>query len=298
MTSPAIEVRGLAKRYGSKTVLADISFACPPGTVTGFLGPNGAGKSTTLRTIGGFVKPDKGQALILGQRYRDLTEPARIAGIMLDAAALHPGRTGIETMKLQSAAIGARKAPVEHLLQEVGLGASGSVRVGKYSLGMRQRLGIAVALVGEPQILILDEPYNGLDPEGIHWIRTRLRDFTRQGGTVLLSSHLLNEVTETVDRLVVIGAGRVLAQGTLAELSAPPALLVRASDPVELSDSLTRAGLSFTYDDDSEATVFADLDTLSRVLHQDRVRLLRLTETPRSSVEDMYFALTQGEKVS
>jgi ABC-2 type transport system ATP-binding protein len=216
-----IEVRGLTKRYGDRTVVDDVSFTCRPGTVTGFLGPNGAGKSTTLRMVCGPAAPSAGTATVLGRPYRQLRNPGRRVGVLLDASAQHPGRTGREVLTLAALTMGVDPRRVPELLERVGLDERAARRrVRAYSLGMRQRLGIALALLGDPEVLILDEPANGLDPEGIAWMRRLLRSFADRGGTVLLSSHLLAEVEAIADRVVVIHTGRVVADQDIAELRA------------------------------------------------------------------------------
>ena len=215
-----ITVTSLTKRYRHVAAVDGVTFSCEPGTITGFLGRNGAGKSTTLRMITGLTRPDAGRATVAGQQFADLPNPARTVGTLLDAAALHDGRTGRETLQLACTMTGMPKARAESLLDAVGLSEDARRRVGSYSLGMRQRLGLAHALIGEPSVLILDEPANGLDPEGIAWIRTLLRDFAAQGGTVLLSSHLLAEIQATADHLVIIDRGGVVAGGTQASLLA------------------------------------------------------------------------------
>lgn len=197
--SVALEVRGVSKSYGGRTVVDDLSFTCQPGSVTGFLGPNGAGKSTTLRILTGLAEADAGQALVGGSPYRSLENPARTIGVMLDARALHGGRTGLETLRLTARTLGMPASRADEVLEMVGLADAGLKRVGGYSYGMRQRLGIGVALIGDPSVLMLDEPANGLDPEGIRWMRRLLRSFADAGGTVLLSSHQLLEVQATVD---------------------------------------------------------------------------------------------------
>ncbi|GFJ94781.1 hypothetical protein Prum_084230 [Phytohabitans rumicis] len=203
-----ISVEHLTKRYGPHTAVDDVSFRCEPGTVTGFLGPNGAGKSTTMRMICGLTPPTAGGATVGGVPYRRLPNPGRHVGVLLDASAQHPGRTGRETLALAAQIMGVDRGRVGELLDLVGLDtAAARKRVRAYSLGMRQRLGLAYALLGDPRVLILDEPANGLDPEGIFWMRSVLRGFADRGGTVLLSSHLLREVEAVADRLVVIGAG-------------------------------------------------------------------------------------------
>ncbi|WP_415830872.1 ABC transporter ATP-binding protein, partial [Janibacter anophelis] len=214
-----ITVSHLSKRYGDFTAVDDITFTARPGSVTGFLGPNGAGKSTAMRMMTGLTPPSSGEALVLGRRYRDLPNPGRHVGVMLDASAQHPGRTGREVLTLAARTIGVGSDAVDRGLATVGLtDKEAGRRVRNYSLGMRQRLGLAAALIGDPQVLVLDEPANGLDPQGIHWMRGLLRGFADRGGTVLLSSHLLSEVQIIADELVIIGHGRVVAEGTVDSL--------------------------------------------------------------------------------
>ncbi|HEX8102725.1 MAG TPA: ATP-binding cassette domain-containing protein [Solirubrobacteraceae bacterium] len=215
-----IEADLLSKRYGHTAAVSDVSFRCEPGTVTGFLGPNGAGKSTTLRMLCGLARPSSGSATVLGTPFADLPNPGRHVGVLLDASAMHPGRTGRETLKLAAQTMGLGTGVVAPMLARVGLAAAAGQRVRGYSLGMRQRLGIAQALLGDPSVLILDEPANGLDPEGIVWMRDLLRAFADRAGTVLLSSHLLHEVDAVADRLVMIAGGRVVAQGERSALLA------------------------------------------------------------------------------
>nr|WP_084701618.1 ATP-binding cassette domain-containing protein [Cryptosporangium arvum] len=213
-----IDVHELTKRYGDRLVVDNVSFRCEPGTVTGFLGPNGAGKSTTLRLLCGLGRPTSGEALVGGVPYRELPDPGRRVGVLLDASAQHGGRTGREVLALSAAVLRVDADRVDALLDEVGLADAARRRVRGYSLGMRQRLGVAHALLGDPEVLILDEPANGLDPEGIWWMRGLVRSYADRGGTVLLSSHLLAEVDRSADRLVVITRGRIVAQGTRDEL--------------------------------------------------------------------------------
>ncbi|WP_203982781.1 ABC transporter ATP-binding protein [Sphaerisporangium rufum] len=216
-----IELNHLTKRYGGRAAVDGVSFRCEPGTITGFLGPNGAGKSTAMRMICGLAVPTSGTALVCGRPYRSLGMPGRRVGVLLDAAAQHPGRTGREVLALSARVLGVTRSRVEELLGVVGLaGPAAGRRVRGYSLGMRQRLGIAHALLGDPEVLILDEPANGLDPMGIRWMRVLLRGHADRGGTVLLSSHLLAEVERTADRLVMIAGGRIVAQGGRDELVA------------------------------------------------------------------------------
>ena len=213
-----IELAHLTKRYGATCAVDDVTLTCRPGTVTGFLGPNGAGKSTTLRMLTGLTRPTSGTARVAGAVYGSLLNPGRVVGVMLDATAQHPGRTGRESLRVAASVLGLDAVRADQVLEQVGLAAAARQRVGRYSLGMRQRLGLGLALLGDPSTLVLDEPGNGLDPEGIRWLRQLLRGFADRGGTVLLSSHLLREVEATADHLVVITGGRVVAQGELTAL--------------------------------------------------------------------------------
>ena len=215
-----IEVRNLSKRYGATVAVDRLSFDVRPGAVTGFLGPNGAGKSTTMRLLLGLDLPDAGQALIGGRRYRELPWPLREVGALLEAKAFHPGRSARAHLAALAAANGIPRSRVEEALGIVGLDGVAGRRAGSLSLGMAQRLGIAAALVGDPGVLVLDEPVNGLDPEGIRWVRTLLRSLAAEGRVVLVSSHLIGEMARTAERLVVIARGRLLAQTSVAELSA------------------------------------------------------------------------------
>ncbi|WP_067168619.1 ABC transporter ATP-binding protein [Microtetraspora niveoalba] len=214
-----IEFSHVSKTYKDVKALDDVSFTIEPGGVTGFVGPNGAGKSTALRILVGLCRATSGSATVLGVPYHELERPAHQVGTLLDAGALHPGRSGRETLTLGAVALGLPGPRVGEVLDLVGLTRKEARRaVGSYSLGMRQRLGIAHALLGGPRVLVLDEPANGLDPQGIRWMRTLLRDLADAGCAVLLSSHLLHEVEQVADHIVVIGRGRVLVQGTVAEL--------------------------------------------------------------------------------
>ena len=222
---PVVTVRSLTKRYGEVVAVDDLTFSLHPGTVTGFLGPNGAGKTTTLRLLLGLATPTTGQALVFGRRYRDLEDPARRVGAVLESSDLHPGRSGRD--HLRALAIAAKLPPgrVEEVLALVELQAAARRRVKTYSLGMRQRLALAGALLGDPELLVLDEPANGLDPAGVHWLRRFLRRFAEQGRTVLVSSHMLAEAAQTVDHVVIIDRGRLVATGRLQELTGHGATL-------------------------------------------------------------------------
>lgn len=242
-----IEVRGLVKRYGAVTAVDGLTFDVAAGRVTALLGRNGAGKSTTMRMLLGLDRPSAGTALIGGRAYEDLAEPMRTVGALLDSSAAHPGRTARDHLLwlARSNRIGARR--VDEVLETVELSGVARRRVGGFSLGMRQRLGIAAALLGDPPVLLLDEPSNGLDPEGIRWLRTVLRSLAGQGCTVLVSSHLMGEVARTADHLLVIGHGRLLADAPLASFVAahgPRSLRVRTARPQALLDLLTAEGLA------------------------------------------------------
>jgi ABC-2 type transport system ATP-binding protein len=218
-SEPVVAVRSLTKRYGSLVAVEDLSFSLDPGTVTGLLGPNGAGKSTTLRLLLGLAEPTRGEALVLGRRYRDLPNPARRVGAVLESNDFHPARSGRNHLRALALAAEIPFARVEMVLELVDLAQAGDRRVKAYSLGMQQRLGLAGALLGEPDLLILDEPANGLDPAGMHWLRRFIRGFADQGGTVVISSHVLAEVAQTVDQVVIIDRGRLVASARLDELT-------------------------------------------------------------------------------
>jgi ABC-2 type transport system ATP-binding protein len=232
-----IEARGLVKHYRSVLAVDNLSFDVRPGTVTGFLGPNGAGKSTTMRMIMSLDRPDAGRVTIGGKSYRDLRWPLREVGALLDAKAFHPGRTARAHLTALAASNAIARRRVEEVLAITGIDKAADRRAGKFSLGMSQRLGIAAALLGDPGVLLLDEPVNGLDPEGIRWIRTLLKGLAAQGRTVLVSSHLISEIAHTADALIVVGRGRLLAQTTVARLSARSGSLEEAF--FQLTDGVT-----------------------------------------------------------
>lgn len=294
-----ITAHELSKRYGGTTVVHNVSFACEPGTITGFLGPNGAGKSTTLRMLTGLTRPDSGAATIDGRAYAELGNPSRVVGCLLDASAMHSGRTGRATLRIAADLAGAATGEVDRVLALIGLsGKAAERRVGAYSLGMRQRLGIGQALIARPRVLILDEPANGLDPDGIAWMRTLLRDFAAGGGTVLLSSHLLGEVQATVDRLVVIASGRVVAHGTLDELLTSTGVIVRSTDMPALRTLLDRAGAAHHLQDDGAVLVehdgALDAERIARLASQAGVLLVELRRSDRAGLEQLFFSLTGG----
>ncbi len=292
-----ITTTALTKSYKHLPVVRDVSLRCEPGTITGFLGANGAGKSTTLKMIVGLVRPDRGTATVDGRPFVELPNPTRVVGMLLDASAMHPGRSGRSTLTIAARMADVDIKRVEHLLDLVGLSDAAEKRVGTYSLGMRQRLGIAQALIGEPQALILDEPANGLDPEGIAWMRTLLRDFADRGGTVLLSSHLLHEVQATVDHLVVISGGAVVVAGRLDDLLASSTILVRSPDPDALAAALQAARIDYVAGPGDALTVDVaggrvTTEVLAGVARDHHVLLTELRQSDTNGLEQLFFSLT------
>ncbi len=288
-----IAVERLTKRHGARAVVSDVTFRCEPGTVTGFLGPNGAGKTTTMRLLVGLSEPDSGHARILGGRYRDLPNPGRRVGILLDASAQHAGRRGREALAVSARTMGVPAQRVDALLALVGLDETAArQRVGKYSLGMRQRLGLAHALLGDPEVLILDEPANGLDPEGMRWMRGLLRTFADRGGTVLLSSHLLAEVEAVADRMMIISGGRIQAQGSRAELLTASGTIVETDDLATLDAVLDNAGLTSHPADGDRRRVEAEPEAVARLAMANDVVLRRLAPADEAGLERLFLELT------
>jgi ABC-2 type transport system ATP-binding protein len=238
-----IDVAHLSKNFGAVSAVSDLSFSVEPGRVTGFLGPNGAGKTTTLRMLLGLVAPSSGTATFGGIGYRDLPRPLATVGTALEASSFHPGRTAYNHLAIYARAAAIDQSRVERVLRQVGLADVGKRRVGGFSLGMRQRLGLAFALLGDPPVLVLDEPINGLDPEGIRWIRVFLRELAEEGRTVLVSSHLLSEVQQSVDHAIIISHGRLVYDGTLDGLETGARVAVDAPDRAALFAALTAAGV-------------------------------------------------------
>jgi ABC-2 type transport system ATP-binding protein len=288
-----ITIESLTVRYGRFTAVDDVSFTARPGRVTGFLGPNGAGKSTTMRVMVGLTRPTSGSASISGRPFADLPNPGVEVGVLLDASAQHAGRTGREILTIAQRTMGLPKASVEQMLHRVSLtGEEADRRVRNYSLGMRQRLGIATALIGDPEVLILDEPANGLDPAGIRWMRDLLREYADKGGTVLLSSHLLHEIEVIADDLVVIGNGRIVAQGTKAELLDAAGTVVRTTDAVALGRSLQAAGLTVTITPDGAVHTDADPALVGQMALAAGLPLTELRTADSAGLEEMFLELT------
>ena len=287
-----ITVDSLTKKYRATTAVDDVSFVASAGRVTGFLGPNGAGKSTAMRMMVGLTPPTSGSATISGRRFADLPNPGVEVGVMLDASAQHAGRTGREILTIAQRMMGLPSHRVTDMLELVSLTESeADRRVGNYSLGMRQRLGIATALIGEPAVLILDEPANGLDPAGIAWMRDLLRDYADRGGTVLLSSHLLREIEMVVDDIVMIGHGRIVAQGAKAELLQAAGTIVRAEDMHVLRHTLDTHGLETSAPGDGTIHTTADVHRVGRLALEAGVPLTEL-RTVDGSLEELFLELT------
>ncbi len=288
-----ITVDNVTKRYGSFTALDDVSFEARPGRVTGFLGPNGAGKTTALRIVAGLTPASAGTATVLGRPYATLPNPGRHVGLLLDASAQHAGRTGREVLTLGAILTGVDRRRVDALLDLVGLTPKESNRrIRNYSLGMRQRLGIAHALLGDPEVLVLDEPANGLDPAGIRWMRGLLQGFAARGGTVLLSSHLLNEIERVADDLIVIGSGRIVAAGPTAGLLAGSGTIVRSSDDARLAATLAGHSVAATPVASGGLLVDADPGDVGRAALAAGVALVELRGGDQRGLEEMFFDLT------
>ena len=289
-----ITARGLTKRYGTRTAVDDVSFTVAPGRVTGFLGPNGAGKSTTMRMILGLDRPTSGSVTVNGRRYADSPAPLREVGALLEARALHPGRSARDHLRWLAASNAIPAGRVDEVLGLVGLEDVAGQRVGRFSLGMGQRLGIAVALLGDPPVVVLDEPVNGLDPEGIRWVRTLARTLAAEGRTVFLSSHLMSEMALTADHLVVIGRGRVLADCSMPEFIAEHAAsYVRLRSPQRgpVAELLRREGLEVASVDDELRVQGRDAAAVGELVGRQGLLLHELTLVS-SSLEDAFMTLT------
>ena len=291
-----IEVEGVSKRFGKTQAVAGLSFRVEPGTITGFLGPNGAGKSTTLRTLLGLVHPDEGRATVLGVPYRQLDRPATRVGAVLEASEVHPGRSGRNHLRVLAAASGLPRSRVEEVLTLVELSAAAKRRVKGYSLGMRQRLGLATALLGDPEVLVLDEPANGLDPAGIRWLRDFLRSLAAEGRTILVSSHVLAEVAQTVDRVVIIHRGKLVQQAPIAEVlaGASGATRVRSPDAARLRSLLAEQGATVSELDATTLAVDAQPERVGELAAANGIVLHELS-VERATLEEVFLELTGGE---
>ena len=288
-----ITIDSLTKRYGAFTAVDDVTFTAEAGRVTGFLGPNGAGKSTSMRVMVGLTPPTSGTARVSGRLFADLPNPGLEVGVLLDASAQHAGRTGREILTIAARTMGLPRLRVEEMLDRVSLTEKeADRRVRNYSLGMRQRLGIAHALIGDPSVLILDEPANGLDPAGIRWMRDLLRSYADQGGTVLLSSHLLHEIEVIADDIVVIGNGRIVAQGTKNDLLAAAGTVVRSASPSTLAHALELAGIASTLGPDGAVRTQADAARVGQVALTAGVALTELRPADGAGLEEMFLELT------
>lgn len=289
-----ISIESLTKRYGAFTAVDNATFQAPQGRVTGYLGPNGAGKSTTLTILTALQKQDSGSATIAGKPFHAYGRPGRDVGVMLNASAIHPGRSGIETLRLAAKINGQPTMSADTMLERVGLAGAASKRAGVYSLGMRQRLGIGVALMGDPHVLVLDEPANGLDPEGIRWMRGLLGDFASAGGTVLLSSHILSEVQAIADRIVVINQGKIVVEGDTDELlnSGEASVRVVSPDAAHLAELLRGAGFETNVTAEALLTG-ATAEQVARLALDHRILITGL-EPVKHNLEEVFFSLTAG----
>ena len=290
-----ITITGLTKRYGDRVAVDDLTFELAAGRVTGFVGPNGAGKSTTMRMMVGLTRPDEGDVRYDGSPYALLPHPARTVGAVLDAQCMHPGRTARNHLRAMAALSGIAVQRVDEVLTEVGLETAADQRAGGFSLGMRQRLALAGALLGEPAVLLLDEPSNGLDPDGIRWMRNHLSAFAQRGGTVFVSSHLISELAMFADDLVIVGNGRLIAAEPLATISArnETTVVVRTSQPDEFVSVLTDHRLTVRTVGDRLHITGTTMAAVSQLAFDHGVRLVELTETSRS-LEDSLLDMTRS----
>jgi len=292
-----ITSQNLTKRYGEKTVVDDLTFTVRPGVVTGFLGPNGAGKSTTMRMLVGLDRPSGGEITIGGRRYQDLPDPVRHLGVMLDARSVNPGRTALNHLLVVAETHGISRARAAEVLEMVGLGAVADKRAGGFSLGMSQRLGIATALLGDPTALVLDEPVNGLDPDGVLWLRHLLVRLAAEGRTVFLSSHLMSELSLIAEDLVVIGQGRLLAAGTVddvIESVAPQATRVVTPEAPRLADAIQHSGVEVRRVDDGTLFVSELSAREVGIIAADQGVTLYELATERASLEEAFMHITRN----
>ncbi len=298
MEPPVIEIRRLTKAFGPRVAVDDLSFEVRGGRVTGFLGPNGAGKTTTLRMLLGLAAPTSGTARIWGRPYVELDNPSQRVGVMLDSSSFHPRRSARDHLRWVGAAAGIARPRIEEVLAEVDLTGAGHRRVGEFSLGMRQRLGLATGRLGDPQLLILDEPANGLDPAGIRWLRGWLRSFAGRGGTVFVSSHQLGEIAQVADEVVVLRAGRLVTHTTVENLTAggAPAVRVRSAEPDRLAKLLVAAGGRLEAGDQGALHVRGlRPEQVGAAALRGGVELHELV-AERHSLEDVFLELTEKEE--
>ena len=291
----AIELRNLTKRYGSVTAVDAVTLELTAGTVTGLLGPNGAGKTTTLRMLLGLVTPTSGTATFDGRCYVDLDKPARTVGAVLEASSFHPGRRAIDHLRILASAAGLPAQRANAALEQVGMAEHARRRIGGFSLGMRQRLGLAAALLGEPDVLILDEPSNGLDPEGVHWLRTFIRGQADTGRTVVVSSHLLAEVSQTVDHVVIMDRGRLVTSASLAELTTQPDVVVRSPEAERLRSELSYLGIDVTAADDVVTASGTTPEQVGRVIGRLGLVVYEM-RLEQADLEDVFFSLTAASE--
>ena len=289
-----VEVQDLTKQFGSLTAVDHLSFSVEPGRITGFLGPNGAGKTTTLRMLLGLVRPTSGTATIGGQTYIHLRSPQHVVGAALEATNFHPGRSGRNHLRVMADTAGLDSKRVDEMLELVGIPAAARQRAGSYSMGMRQRLALAGALLGDPQVLLLDEPANGLDPEGIRWLRMLLRHLSSQGKTILISSHMLSEVEQTVDDVVIIANGKFIRQGAIGDLPTEHACTVRTSDPQLLVAALVTAGLQATEVEGNIQVIGQDLVRIGDIALRAGLPIHELRAN-ENDLEKLFFELTGAE---
>lgn len=289
-TRTIIDIRGLSKSFGAVRAVHDLSFSVQPGVVTGFLGPNGAGKTTTLRMLLGLVRPSQGTALFGGVTYQDLREPLSTVGTALEASSFHPGRSARNHLSVYATAARIARSRIDEVLTQVGLAEYADRRVGGYSLGMRQRLGLAFALLGDPGVLVLDEPVNGLDPEGIKWMRSFLRQLAAEGRTVLISSHLLSEVQQSVDQAVIISHGELVYEGGLSGLEGGMRTIVDAPNRVALESALNSAGAEFATLSSGLAIMGLDSTRIGEIAHGAGVALSHLA-TEHAGLEKAFLDL-------
>jgi ABC-2 type transport system ATP-binding protein len=288
-----IEVEGLSKKFGSTLAVDDLTFSVEPGKITGFLGPNGAGKSTTMRAILGLVRPTSGNTTVLGKRYSELDDPARHVGTLLETFDAHPGRSGRNHLRVLALAAGIPRSRVDEVLGLVDLREAGKRRVKGYSLGMRQRLGLAAALLGDPEVLVLDEPANGLDPHGMRWLREFLRSLAGEGRTILISSHVLAEVAQTVDEVVIIHRGKLVRQAAMGEVEAMAvgSTMVRSPHADRLVALLAEGGIAATATADGRLAVLAPPERVGEIAAAHGIVLHELT-VERASLEEVFLELT------